>query len=77
MASADSCWLSCIFQYRLPVPWHPQQASPGKSIIFPSTYPPHLLLAVFGSMDFALICKLIQLPQASYEVRVPRAGGLP
>jgi len=77
MASADSCWLSCIFQYGLPVPWHPQQASPGKSIIFLSTYPPHLLLAAFGSMDFALICELIQLPQASYEVRVPRARGLP
>ncbi|MFC2167042.1 hypothetical protein ACFLQZ_03670 [Acidobacteriota bacterium] len=24
-----------------------------------------------------MICKLIQLSQASYEVRVPRAGGLP
>ena len=77
MASADSCWFSCTFRTGYQDRWHSQQASPGKSIAFPSIYPPHLLLAAFGSMDFALICKLIQLPQASYEVRVPRARGLP
>lgn len=59
------------------VTWPVQQASPGKSVVFPSIYPPHLLLAAFGSKDFALLRKLIQLPLASPGVRGPRAGGLP
>ncbi|OOR21917.1 hypothetical protein BW893_30280, partial [Bacillus wiedmannii] len=50
---------------------------PGKSAIFLSTYPPHLLSTAFGSMDFVLFGKLIQLSLASLEVRVPRAGDLP
>ena len=53
------------------------QASPGKDAVFPSIYPPHILLAAFGSKDFALSCTLIRLPLASPGVRGPRAGGLP
>ncbi|GAW30164.1 hypothetical protein ULO1_27340, partial [Carboxydocella sp. ULO1] len=56
---------------------HLRQTSPGKSAVFPSIYPPHLLSAAFGSKDFALFRKLIQLPLASYVVPVRRAGGLP
>lgn len=59
------------------ITWRARQVSPGKNAIFPSTYPPHLLSAAFGSKDFALCCKLIQLPLASIGVREPRAGGLP
>ncbi|MGI6144143.1 MAG: hypothetical protein ACOYEK_09885, partial [bacterium] len=58
-------------------PWPTRQASPGKDAVFPSTYPPHLPSAAFGSKDFALFGKLIQLPLASYVVPVRRAGGLP
>ena len=53
------------------------QASPGKDAVFPSIYPPHILLAAFGSKDFALSCTLIRLPLASPGVRGPRAEGLP
>ncbi|EES70950.1 hypothetical protein POTG_04427 [Paenibacillus sp. oral taxon 786 str. D14] len=53
------------------------QTSPGKSVIFLSIYPPHLLSFAFGSKDFDLSCSLIQRMPASYEVRVPRAGDLP
>ena len=55
----------------------PRQVSPGKNVVFPSIYPPHILQPAFRSMDFALLGKLIQLPIASDGVRVPRAGGLP
>jgi hypothetical protein len=65
--------LDTAFQY----PWRIRQASPGKGAAFPSIYPPHLPSAVFGSKDFALLCKLIQLPLASYVVPVRQAGGLP
>ncbi|NCA74587.1 MAG: hypothetical protein EOM93_07090 [Gammaproteobacteria bacterium] len=54
-----------------------RQVSPGKNGIFPSTYPPHLLPTAFGSMDFILLCRLIQLSGAFYEVHVLRAGSLP
>lgn len=53
------------------------QASPGKSVIFPSIYLPHLLLLAFGSKDFALLCRLIQRVLTLYEVRVPQTRGLP
>lgn len=42
-----------------------------------SMVPPLGLAAAFSSMNFALSCKLIQLPLASYVVPVGRAGGLP
>ena len=77
MPSADSCRFSHTSRCGLPVPLALRQASPGKDAVFPSIYPPHLLLAAFGSMDFALLCKLVQLPLASPGVRGPRAGGLP
>ena len=57
--------------------WRTRQVSPGKNTVFPPTYPPHLLSAAFDSKDFALFCKLIQLPLASIGVREPRAGSLP
>ena len=53
------------------------QTSPGKNAVFPSIYLPHLLAAAFGSKDFALFRRLVQLPLASFEVRVPQVGGLP
>ncbi|MET3292499.1 UNVERIFIED_CONTAM: hypothetical protein ABID98_005196 [Brevibacillus sp. OAP136] len=53
------------------------QVSPGKSVIFPSIYLPHLLSFAFGSKHFALLCRLVQRMLASYEVRVPQTGGLP
>jgi hypothetical protein len=48
----------------------------GTFVLF---YPPHLLSAAFGSKDFALVCKLIQLPLVFYVVPVcrGRAGALP
>ena len=61
--------LDTAYQY----PWPTRQASPGKDAVFPSIYPPHLPSAAFGSKDFALLCKLIQLPLASYVVPVRRA----
>jgi len=57
--------------------WLFGQASPGKSVNFPSTYLPHLLSFAFGSTDFTLLSRLIQQMLASYEVRVPQTGGLP
>jgi hypothetical protein len=57
--------------------WHTSQISPGKSVIFPSIYLLHLLSFAFGSKDFVLVGRLIQRMLASYEVRVPQAGGLP
>ncbi|HAU30825.1 MAG TPA: hypothetical protein DCW46_00740 [Desulfotomaculum sp.] len=45
--------------------------------MFPSIYPPHLLLTAFGSKDFALYGKLAQLSLASPGVRGPWAGGFP
>jgi hypothetical protein len=53
------------------------QTSPGKSLFFLSIYLPHLLSSAFGSMDFALCCKLIQRMLALYEIRIPQAGDLP
>jgi len=74
LTSASSAAHCCTgYQFN----WRAWQTSPGKSTVFPSIYPPHLLLAAFGSKDFALLCKLIQLPLASPGVRGPRAGGLP
>jgi hypothetical protein len=43
------------------ITWRFLQISPGKNADFPSIYPPHLLCAAFGSKDFALYGKLIQL----------------
>ena len=79
MASADSCWFPhTFFSVGYPdLSGRIQQASLGKDVVFPSIDPPHLLLAAFGSMDFALLSKLIQLPLALYAVRVPRARVLP
>jgi hypothetical protein len=57
--------------------WRTSQTSPGKRTSFPSIYPPHLPCTAFGSKDFVLVGRLIQRCLASYEVRVPRAGGLP
>ncbi|AQS59153.1 hypothetical protein B0537_11315 [Desulforamulus ferrireducens] len=57
--------------------WRFRQASPGKNVIFPSIYPLHLLSTAFGSMDFILLCRFIQLSLASPGVRGPRARGLP
>jgi hypothetical protein len=57
--------------------WRTSQISPGKHTCFPSIHPPHLPCTAFGSKDFVLFCRLIQRCLASYEVRVPRAGGLP
>ena len=54
-----------------------RQTSPGKNAIFPPIYLPHLLSTAFGSKDFALYGKLIQLSPASYAVSVRQAGGLP
>ena len=48
----------------------------AKNVIFPSIYPPHLLPTAFGSMDFILFCRLVQLSGALYEVHVLRAGSL-
>jgi hypothetical protein len=53
------------------------QISLGKSAIFLSIYPPHLLPIVFGSKDFDLVSSLIQRTLALYEIRVPQAGDLP
>ena len=53
------------------------QTSPGKSVYFPSIYLPHLLCLPFGRKDFTLLCTLIQVDLASYEIRVPQTGGLP
>ena len=53
------------------------QISPGKSAIFLSIYLLHLLSYAFDSMDFGLLCNLIQLTIALYEVRVPQTGDLP
>ncbi|PKL02522.1 MAG: hypothetical protein CVV55_04020 [Synergistetes bacterium HGW-Synergistetes-2] len=44
--------------------------------MFPSIYPPHLLPTAFGSMDFVLFCRLVQLSGALYEVHVLRAASL-
>jgi hypothetical protein len=57
--------------------WRTSQISPGKRTSFPSIHPPHLPCTAFGSKDFVLSSRLIQRCLASYEVRVPRAGGLP
>ena len=57
--------------------WHSSQVSPGKNVVFPSIHLLHLLPIAFGNMDFVLYGRLIQLSLASYEVRVPQAGGLP
>ncbi|MEK5395425.1 hypothetical protein [Paenibacillus sp. FSL K6-2859] len=53
------------------------QISPGKNAIFLSIYLLHLLPYAFGSMDFVLLCNLIQPTLALYEVRVPQTGDLP
>jgi hypothetical protein len=57
--------------------WRTSQISPGKRTSFPSIYLPHLPCTAFGSKGFVLLCRLIQRCLASYEVRVPQAGGLP
>ena len=57
--------------------WLTMQISPGKNLFFLSIYLPHLLPFPFGSMDFALSCKLIQRMEAFYEIRVPQARDLP
>ncbi|MTI80017.1 MAG: hypothetical protein FH758_03885 [Firmicutes bacterium] len=38
---------------------------------------PYLLLATFGSKDFALFCKLVRLLLTSPRIRGPSARGLP
>jgi hypothetical protein len=77
MPSADFCHLSRTFPVRVTKLLRRWQISPGKNVIFLSIYPPHLLAAAFDSKDFALYCKLIQLPPASPGVRGPRAEDLP
>jgi hypothetical protein len=77
MASADSCRFSRTSRYGLPIESARRQASQGKSVVFPSIYLLHLLSIAFGSKDFVLLGRLIQRSLASYEVRVPQAGGLP
>jgi hypothetical protein len=77
MPSADSCCFSQTSRPGLQSYSVQQQVSPGKSAVFLSIYPPHLLPATFGSMDFVLFSRLIQSQAASYGVRVPRAGDLP
>lgn len=54
-----------------------KQISPGKDAIFLSVYLLHLLSYAFDSMDFGLLCNLIQPTLALYEVRVPQTGDLP
>lgn len=74
MASADFCALSLLSQVGLsPI----TQISPGKNAIFLSIYLLHLLSYAFGSMDFGLLCNLIQPTLALYEVRIPQTGDLP
>lgn len=53
------------------------QISPGKNAIFLSIYLLHLLSYAFDSMDFGLLCNLIQPTLALYEVRVSQTGDLP
>ena len=53
------------------------QTSQGKHTFFPSMSPLHLLCTPFDSKDLNLLCSLIQVYLALYEVRVPRSGGLP
>jgi hypothetical protein len=77
MTSADSCQFNRALQRGLPIESAGRQASPGKNVVFPSTYLLHLLPIAFGNKDFVLFSKLIQLSLASYEVRVPQARGLP
>src|SRR5690242_9598264 len=67
-------WISLS---KLPIQLACGRPSPVKYAVFPSISPPHLLLVAFGSMDFALFSKLVQLPLVSLEVRVLRAGCLP
>jgi len=77
----DFCWLLYVqptFTSRVTeIAPHSVQISPGKNVIFPSIYSPHLLPFAFGSMDFDLFGSLVQRMLALYEVRVPRTGGLP
>jgi len=78
MTSADSCQFSHTFIVTgYQITWRVWQASPGKNVDFPSIHPPHILSAAFGSKDFALFRKLIQLLLACLPVPVRRAGGLP
>jgi len=44
---------------------------------FSSIYPFYLLIVALGSRDFALLCKLFQLPLASHRVPVRWIGDLP
>ncbi|RFA34514.1 hypothetical protein CAI16_11445 [Virgibacillus dokdonensis] len=53
------------------------QISRGKHTFFLSISPLHLLCVPFGSKDFDLLCSLIQVHLAFYEVRVPKGGDLP
>ena len=77
MPSADFCCFSQTSRSGLRSYSVQQQTSPGKSAVFLSIYPPHLLPATFGSRDFVLTCRLIQSRKALYGVRVPRARDLP
>jgi len=78
MTSADSCQLSRTSQCGLPGYLAYLGRPPRvRSVDFPSIHPPHILSAAFGSKDFALVRKLIQLLLASYAVPVRRTGGLP
>jgi len=70
MASADSYQLSRASLCEFPTQSVRWQVSPGKSAIFPSTYPPHVLSTDFGSKDFVLRRRLVHLSLASLEVRV-------
>lgn len=50
MTSADSCQFSRTFIVTgYQITWHTWQASPGKSVDFPSIHPPHILSAAFGT----------------------------
>lgn len=76
MASADSCRFSHSSGMGCQITWRFRQVSLGKSAVFPSMCPPHLFPAAFGR-DFALCCKLIQLPLPQFRELWGRSRWLP
>ena len=77
MASADFCAFSTAFRLWLRLSAHFAQTSPGTTRFFPSTYLPHLPLAIPCSF-WASTC-MAALPSlvAFYAVSVRQARGLP